>query len=328
MIMKFGTQELRNGRALLPQRLPGGAAAPPYRVCHRLLPGALLALASAFWLLPSAFADLSAVVQPGYVFGPLERPSTSTLNRLGNPTITITGTIGGTNAGIAAGAINGTHFSDTVVDGTNITFNGASPRALKIVDAGVNVTQISEDIAGDGLGGGSGTNLFLQLDTNASPGLALTDDRLVLTNIPPFRLNVTSNYVVVGTTNDTGLAMPLSAFAGLLFTNGGFTTAEFALASGQITDSAHGLSNTPSLLTWVLVCQTNEFGYSIGDEIPTVQVTRSDGGASAVFAGGCNSTNLFMAVRDHTLMRTLNKTTGAVADLTPARWKLKGYVRP
>ena len=288
------------------------------RVCALLL---------AFSLQPSAFADLSAVVQPGYVFGPSERPSTSTLNRLGNPTITITGTIGGTNASVAAGSINGTHFSDTVVDGTNITFNGASPRALTIVNAGIDVTQISTNIAGNGLGGGSGTNLFIKLDTNATPGISIVNDMLAVSNIPPHRLNITSNYVIVGTTNDTGLAVPIPTFANVLATNLGFTSIEYALATGLVANTNHGLGATPSQVRWVLVCKTNDASYAEGDEIAALF---GDGEASTYSVGviwGANSTNVFVTIRD-TAFNLLNKSTGEFASATPARWRLKVYCKP
>ena len=290
-------------------------------------PNALLALLLAFSLVPSAFADLSAVVQPGYVFGPNERPSTSTLNRLGNPTITITGTIGGTNASVAAGSINGTHLSDTIVDGTNITFNGASPRALTIVNAGVDVTQISTNIAGNGLGGGSGTNLFIKLDTNATPGLSIVSDMLVLSNVPPHRLNVTSNYVIVGTTNDTGLAVPIPTFANVLATNLGFTSIEYALATGLVANTNHGLAATPSQVRWVLVCKTNDASYAVGDEIAALF---GDGEASTYSVGviwGANSTNVFVTIQS-TTFNLMDKSTGSFTAATAARWRLKCYAKP
>lgn len=278
------------------------------------------------WLLAAwpALADLSATVQPGYVFGPNERPNTATLNRLGQPTITISGTIGGTNAGLAAASVNGTHLSDTIVDGTNITFNGASPRALTIVDSGVDVTQISSNIAGLALIGGSGAALDVNVDDET---LVIEDDVLKLaTNLPPSRLNVTNNHVVVGTEDDVGVALPISQVWTQFIAAITYTTPEVQPAQGMSTNWAHGLGVTPTWLRIVWVCKTADAGYVPGDEVEPYLFWTDD---YPFVSGGVNSSNVFLygLVTGHPVA-TGNKNTGVGTLITLSRWRVKAYVRP
>lgn len=292
----------------------------------------------ALTLWPSTcLADLSVTVRPGYTFGANERPTTSTLNRLGNPTILITGTVGGTNAGIAAGSINGTHFSDTVVDGTNITYNSASPRALTITASGVDVTQISTNIAGLGIAGGGGTNLYLNLE--ATNGLAITGDKLSITNLPPSRINLTSNYVIVGVSNNIGSAVSLPVFAAMVATNPavpGFTSFEYSItASGNLVNTNHGLGVTPGMVRWVLVCKTADGTFAVGDEIEVQNLMNDITNPSflqyPVFTLGANSTNVWASTVDTVTVLTVNKdqsTTPGYVALTESRWRLKCYARP
>lgn len=283
----------------------------------------------------SSFADLSVTVRPGYTFGANERPTTSTLNRLGNPTILITGTVGGTNAGIAAGSINGTHLSDTVVDGTNITYNAASPRALTITASGVNVTQISTNIAGLGLTGGGGTNLDLNLEANN--GLVVASDKLSLTNIPPSRLNLTSNYVIVGVSNNVGEARSLTAFQAMIATNPvvpGFTSYEYSItASGNLVNTNHNLGVTPGLVRWVLVCKTNDGTFVVGDEIEVQNLMNTNPSflQYPAFTLGANSTNVWASTVATVTVLTVEKdqsTTPGYLELNEARWRIKVYCRP
>jgi hypothetical protein len=282
-------------------------------------------LLSAFSVQLSALADLSAHVTPGYTLSSGERATTDKLNRMANPTITISGTIGGTNAGLAAGSINGTHLSDATVDGTNIIFNSA--RQLSILSGGVLGTQIGAALAGDGLGGGSGTNLFIKTDPAA--GIITTNDTLTLSNVPPGLLNVTSNYVVVGPTNNRGQAISITAFHALA--GNGFVSAEYTIAAGQIANTNHGLGITPGSLRWVLVCKTYDpTGYVVGDEI-NIRSLYSGGSDNFMWADGANATNVFLACQDDVLsnLKMINKTNGNKdSTFVYPRWKAKCYARP
>ncbi|MDE2100129.1 MAG: hypothetical protein KGL39_22935 [Patescibacteria group bacterium] len=103
-------------------------------------------------------ADLTAIVTPGYQF-PTDgsvAPSYNLLNLLGQPTIQIFGTVGGSNT-LAAGSVTGNQLSSSVADGATIGFNSDSPPGLRVLAAG---------IAGDGLLAQGTTNLMLWADTN------------------------------------------------------------------------------------------------------------------------------------------------------------------
>lgn len=151
------------------------------------------------------FAQLSATVTPGYQFGASERPTATTLNQLGQPTIAISGTIGG-SVGLTAGSVTGTHLASSVADGVTLTFTNTSPQALKIKDGGVSTNQISTNIAGVGLTGGAGSALTLTetVITNISIPASAT---VVTNNHSLTRLPRQSRAVLVCTNSDLAYAV-------------------------------------------------------------------------------------------------------------------------
>ena len=277
-----------------------------------------LILLSAFCFLLSAHADLTAIVTPGYTFSSTERADTSKLNRLGNPSIVITGTVGGTNAGIGAATINGTMMVDTFVDGTNITWNSASPRRLKIVDGGVGVTQISSNIAGLGLTGGSGTNLNVAVHTNG--WLSIYNDQL----------SVTTNGLGIEAINGfTNAVNTLSSnMTSTVLSNQTFTSLDYSIAAGVVANTNHSLGVKPKFVSWVLVCVTNDLGYVVGDEVAPGSFMMQDA-QLPMFAWGANTTNVFFIKSaqsgDQQIAR---KDTGAAGDWTSTNWKARCYARP
>lgn len=266
----------------------------------------------------SAFADLTAIVTPGYTFSSTERADTSKLNRLGNPSIVITGTVGGTNAGIGAATINGTMMVDTFVDGTNITWNSASPRRLKIVDGGVGVTQISSNIAGLGLTGGSGTNLNVAIHTNN--WLAIYDDMLSV------KTNGLGIEAINGLTNVINILSTSNAI--VQGSNTAWTSYSYALSAGIVASTNHPWSNAyPSTVRWVIECQTSEFNYSIGDDIPVESVRGTS--EDIVFIPGWNKTNVFLMFKTTHPMQVVDRSDGTtLRSLTAGNWKAKCYARP
>lgn len=269
-----------------------------------------LLLASSFILHPSSVhADLTVTVTPGYVFGSNERPSTATLNRLGAPTIGISGTIGGTNAGIAAGSVNGAHFSDSVVDDRTLDFTNSSPRALRIKAEGVGNRELSTAIAGPGLAGGNGTSLSVNVD-----GLTVK-------------------------TNGDTLYVPFDQSQ--FHTNGGvvtlsnFVSIEYSFAPGASIGTNHHLPTTPTLWHWVMVCKTNEFGYRVGDElsISSWYGTDNDVNLETSFVSGASTTNVFLTVPNSPTfpefaLATRNRTNGTRVFPNTNNWKAKAYARP
>lgn len=278
----------------------------------------LLILLSAFCFLLSAHADLTAIVTPGYTFSSTEHADTSKLNRLGNPSIVITGTVGGTNAGIGAATINGTMMVDTFVDGTNITWNSASPRRLKIVDGGVGVTQISSNIAGLGLTGGSGTNLNVAVHTNG------------WLSIYNGKLSVTTNGLGIEAINGlTNVINTLSSnMTSTVLSNQTFTSLDYSIVAGVVANTNHSLGVKPKFVSWVLVCVTNDLGYVVGDEVAPGSFMMQDA-QLPMFAWGANTTNVFLIksaqAGDQQIAR---KDTGVAGDWTATNWKARCYARP
>lgn len=101
-------------------------------------------------------ANLVATVDPGWTFQPDEVPTLDHLNLLGQPTITVTGTLDGSTS-LAAGSVNGILLADSVPDGVTIGFNGSVPRALQTLGAG---------IAGKGLTNYSTTTIGINPDAS------------------------------------------------------------------------------------------------------------------------------------------------------------------
>jgi hypothetical protein len=278
----------------------------------------------------AAKADLTAEVLPGYTFGTSERPTTSTLNRLGLPTIRITGTVGGTNAGISAGSITGTMLSDSTVDATTIYFNGS--RQIAVIPYSVGTNSLSNNICGFGLTGGNGSQLSVTYDTN---------------------------YFTVGTTNlnsgTNGLTLLPGLFAVIsnsywLQTNT-FTTTNITITAGATYDAPHflgplvtniaGINSftnaplgwNPRSVRWVLVCVTAHSGYAVGDEISVESVAGRDDdqyhSPYPLFTGGANSTNVFITCNVATTdSKIMTKGAASAGTWQDTKWKLKCYASP
>jgi hypothetical protein len=288
----------------------------------------LLVLALLALVLP-AQAELTAVVSPGYQFIQGERPTVGTLNRLGLPTITITGTLDGTNAGISAGSINANMFSASVVDNATIYFTNSSPQALAIKSAGVGVREISSAIAGPGLTGGSGVPL-----TNSVDGvrLLITNDVVTLaTNIPLNYLAITSNTIPIGHYTGYMTNLPVSQFYTNLMGQVTFSTTlamSSISGSGLHINTAHGLGSTPVVVHGVLQCTSTDLGYAAGDEVPLPYLVNSS--LDVVVTVGANATNVFFMSRAApSTWRLPEKSTGVYSSaFNTANWTVKITARP
>lgn len=295
----------------------------------------LLFLIFNFTFLISSLADLTATVSPGYTFSANERPTVSALNRLGTPTITISGTLSGTNAGITAGSINGSMLAASVVDNDTINFTNSSPQAIAIKAEGVKARELNRAVAGDGLLGGAGTNLSVNIDSNslavATIGYTLrcTNDVLTLaTNLSVRLLSATANTVIVGGPGNAGTNLPAIQFMRMLYTNSTAVLGDYSLAAGSVANAAHNLGYTPTYVRWVYVCVTTEAGYAVGDEISVQAVEDTSGGSRVAF--GANSTNVFLTLYDSigSTLRLYNKSTGALSAFTLGNWRARCYASP
>lgn len=228
------------------------------RLTHSLTVGALLIAALA------ARADLTVTVTPGYQFSPLENPTTETLNELGLPTISISGTIGGgTNSGIAPASITGIEMVDAFPDGGNLNlptgrqtmgWNGANPRQLSVNTAG----------CVDGLQG------IISTDTNAF-GLLLDPAFLLLSTNSLGSTNwsngntgsATTNWVTLRPHSFTDLNVAPGGLTSASITNAGL--APFSLNEAQIYTNIWAVSggfvtNTTTNFNTVIVGNTNGLG--------------------------------------------------------------------
>lgn len=279
----------------------------------------------------SSRADLSATVYPGYTFSSGERPTTSTLNRLGLPSIIISGTIGGTNSGLAAGSVNGTMLSDGVVDGATIDYTNSSPRALRVKPNSLGLFQLDTTIFGPGLVVGT-TNVGLNIDTNIF-SINATNSQLTIENL--------ANKVILGTSSILGTdatstnAMSLAVGNGLVvsgstISNKMFVSSETSFAAsdhGLLAAVPHGLALTPTWTRWVFVCKTNESSYAVGDEVDAAGAV--DSGSGGIHLNyGANSTFVFITARNNNNIQLINQSSGAFFTPTTDYWKLKCYARP
>lgn len=269
-------------------------------------------------------ADIIATVYPGYVLSDGETITVDILNQLGTPTVSVTGTLGGTNVAIGANTISGTMLTDTVVDGTTITFNASAPRAL----------QVPSTALGMGLYGGSGATIHVKPDkstvtTNSSGQLALV---------------AYANSVMGATTNAT--PTPTNLVLSPYFTTQGNAT-NYTLAPVQFISTninvipdgtnvnfPHGLGTTPAWVRVVMLCTTADTatGYAVGDEIPSDLFTTGDvsGALSHAFGVICNSSNVCIIRNGVATLQTMRKTTGITYTTvtSSSNWRLKIYARP
>lgn len=326
----------------------------------------LLLLALGIMALPAARADLIVTVQPGYTFAPGERPTVDTLNLLGSPTIWISGTIGGTNFGLSAESVTGVQLATSVADEVTIGWSSATPRGLQVLPAGIAGDGLYA--AGTNLAVWADTNYF-QIATNSVANtnsttetnwLTLRPESLTDTNISstaaiqPSKIASATNTVLgagaAGTNSNLILGPGLAVLTSvenvvtndlgggtnvvttnivdkLVLTN--FVSEEMEIATGQVTNMAHNLGTTPSVVRWVLVCKTNDLGFEVGDEVDAAGARDSSTHYNH-FSFGANSTNVFLIARDGNSFELLNKTNGTATAATSsgARWRAKCYARP
>lgn len=274
---------------------------------------ALLVLSSILYPLSSQ-SEITATVYPGYQFSANERPTAAQLNLLGRPTVLVSGTLGGTNVALAAGSVSTTMMSDTL-PGSNLVWDASSPRELVIEDGGVGTNQIHSGVAGNGLSGGSGSPLAVNVDTNT---ITITNDVVTL-NLTTF-----SNLVQILSTN----------IAQYLVTNyvstNVFSSFAYPLSSGLVVNTNHNLARTPRNVRAVFVCQSTNVGYNPPDEVDVQSVNGVLGQDVQSVTIGANATNVFaiVAATSYGNLWLHHKDTGADAQLDETKWKLRIDAQP
>jgi hypothetical protein len=302
------------------------------------------------WLLAGlpVWADLVATVQPGYTFSAGEFPTTATLNELGQPTITISGTVSG-STGLTAGSVTGTLLADSVPDGIYLSYNASVPRQMTLLNGGA-------ALAGDGVASFSNTNLTLYFDTNyfqlATNSPVLTNSttgstKKWLTFTAPIAniLTPPTNTVFGNGTNGTAGPVFLSPQFTITqqtnvlngVTNAGQTLALQQMIVTNIPLSSYGtnvqVTNSLGVVPgWVrlVAVQTNstaQQGYYQNDEVEASAFQATVGGP-ATFAVSVNITNITIAQDTVGNPYIIPKTGGTYVQITASNWKLKLYVRP
>lgn len=101
-----------------------------------------------------------------------------------------------------------------------------------------------------------------------------------------------------------------------------YTSAPTTLITGVIADTAHGFSVTPTKVWAMLICTdaAGNIGYAQNDTVAASQIMTS-GTAEVAFAFGANASNVYMLCHDIGALQTLNKSTGAVANMDNTKWK-------
>jgi hypothetical protein len=267
------------------------------------------------WTL-NVHADLSATVYPGYTFAPGDRPTVAQLNALGRPTVYVSGTIGGTNSGLAADSITGTMLDSSTYD--NVTIDKTNG-ALRVKQSGIRNYQIYTNIfdTSSAIDPG-GTTIRWNPDWNF---LAISNNQATI------RTSIVTTAVSAGLRSST-------------FTYSNQTSVPSAANAQSVN---HGMGTTPSWWRVTMVCTNADLNYSAGDEVdlsafsvfgvgfsgnsvfsPAFVTYIDSGGTPAIVARRCASSISSVAVT----MYGLNKTTGDYEAITTASWNLRFRVRP
>lgn len=105
-----------------------------------------------------------------------------------------------------------------------------------------------------------------------------------------------------------------------------YTSSDQAITAGGALTLAHGLGVKPLLTRALLVCQTAEYGYSVGDEVE-IKYYQDNSGSGNVGIGMAvvsDATNVNIRFGGHTNpIYLISKDTGAAVGITPANWKLR-----
>ena len=100
-----------------------------------------------------------------------------------------------------------------------------------------------------------------------------------------------------------------------------FVSAPQSIALNGLSTIAHGLGIQPKMVTLEYVCVTAEQGYSIGDEV--YNVVYGFASVAGSYNAFCSPDATNLLVRIGTLgISWANKTTGAVAAMTPLKWNV------
>lgn len=160
-----------------------------------------------------------------------------------------------------------------------------------------------------------------------SSGYTLSGGTITFTSAPP---SGTNNIVVIHKGVQVQVPTPADGSVTAAKMESGeipfatsFTSAEQTITSAGSLAIAHGLSASPSLIQYRLVCKTAEHNYSVDDEITVSFDIHSSSTVTRVNSLVLDATNINIRFSSDAICFISNdKTTGAAVSLTNANWKL------
>jgi len=103
-----------------------------------------------------------------------------------------------------------------------------------------------------------------------------------------------------------------------------YTSTDQVITSAGALTLTHGLSNTPQRVSFQLICQTGEFGYTAGDIVNCND--QADEGQDTGMAVIVDATNVLIRYGAKSpVFKGTNFTTGVRVNLTNANWELRAF---
>lgn len=283
----------------------------------------------------SAFgqAGLNATVYPGYTFSTGDRLTADKLNLLGRPTIYISGTLGGTNVGLAAGSVTGVQLADTVINTNRFQWDTSSPRGIDLKTNVITSAYLATNsVTSNHLAVAAVANTNLQNGSVSSNKLA-AGFTFGLTNLPPGL----TNKLLWADTNGVWSSLALGS---------GFTVSNYTLIqTGAVASATYYATNsdpfagglvyftnsftaTPAWVRVSLLCVTNTETFVVGDELNLNQ--NNSGGADFV-SYWANSNRITVSVVSPITGMSFCTNTSSFYVMTSPRhlnWRLKVAAGP
>lgn len=103
-----------------------------------------------------------------------------------------------------------------------------------------------------------------------------------------------------------------------------YYSGDIAYTNGSTGTLAHGLGKRPKNIWYELRCNTTELNYSVNDVAVSSDADFTDGGIYTGMSSTIDATNIVYRVSSNGFFLT-NKTTGVVAPITAASWRLRVY---
>lgn len=107
-----------------------------------------------------------------------------------------------------------------------------------------------------------------------------------------------------------------------------FQSVDFTVSAAGAASVAHGLLGVPIVVRAVVVCQTINNGYAVGDELDADKVQQVLGQDLPTFSFGATATEVFYTIASGMSIAATyfqHKTTGVDTAFDPANWKLRLY---